>query len=324
MPATAKVNGAKTAAKFRTMAATVAKAVADRRVPRDDNTPKRNLQGMCRRIEADHLERVKIALDRLADAHEAGTVPEPLAGIKSKAELMKMLSTKTNHPSYYVVTDTREFHDTSETAVALRAFLEGAKDAKAEAERAKADLIFALENKVKFSSIPGFFPTPPAIVERLMEMAHVRPGHTALEPSAGKGDIADALKAAGAIVSTIEVSYDLCNILKAKGYEPHQGDFLATVLTTQKFDRIVMNPPFEKGADIDHVRHAYSLLASGGRLVSVMSVGPFYRSDRKSEEFREWFSMRISERIDLPEDAFKTDAFRQTGTRTVMVVIDKP
>jgi len=85
-----------------------------------------------------------------------------------------------------------------------------------------------------------------------------------------------------------------------------------------------MNPPFENSADIDHVRHAYELLSVGGRLVSVMCKGPFFRSDAKSREFREWLDGLDHEVEELPEDAFQgVEAFRQTGVQTCLVTIDK-
>ncbi len=65
-----------------------------------------------------------------------------------------------------------------------------------------------------------------------------------------------------------------------------------------------MNPPFENGQEIDHVRHAFSLLAPGGRLVSVMSEGPFFRSDSKAIAFRAWLDEVGAETESLPENAF--------------------
>lgn len=85
-----------------------------------------------------------------------------------------------------------------------------------------------------------------------------------------------------------------------------------------------MNPPFEKGAEIDHVRHAHELLSVGGRLVSVMSRGQFFRSDAKSSGFREWLGGLDHEVHELPSDAFRgVDAFRETGVETAIVVINK-
>lgn len=70
---------------------------------------------------------------------------------------------------------------------------------------------------------------------------------------------------------------------------------------------------------------AAELLAGGGRLVSVVCKGPFFRSDQKSVAFREWLDDLGAAIEQLPEDAFQgVDAFRQTGVRTRLVALDKP
>ena len=67
--------------------------------------------------------------------------------------------------------------------------------------------------------------------------------------------------------------------LEAKGYNlAGESNFLDH---EGEYDRIVMNPPFEAGQDIDHVRHAFQFLKDGGRLVSIMSPSPFFREDKK-------------------------------------------
>src|SRR5690606_30123805 len=88
-------------------------------------------------------------------------------------------------------------------------------------------------------------------------------------------------------LQAIEWNRTLSDVLSAKGHEVEYGDFLEHAGV---YDRIVMNPPFEQGADMTHIRHAYSLLAAGGRLVSVISEGPFFRSDQHSAAFREWLA----------------------------------
>ena len=97
-----------------------------------------------------------------------------------------------------------------------------------------------------------------------------------------------------------------------------RGDFLE--ITTQPFDRIVMNPPFEKLADIDHVLKAYDCLKNGGRLVSIMSPGPFFRSDRKCQAFQAWINDVGAEVTDLEPGTFKASG---TGVNAKLVVIDK-
>jgi hypothetical protein len=59
------------------------------------------------------------------------------------------------------------------------------------------------------------------------------------------------------------------------------GDFLALNGKSGPFDRVVMNPPFERGADIRHVEHARGKLMPGGRLVAIVADGPRQRESLK-------------------------------------------
>ena len=168
--------------------------------------------------------------------------------------------------------------------------------------------------------IPGYFNTPPAVVERLMSVADIRPGQRVLEPSAGAGDIADAIRAQGVTPDVVEVASSLRKILEAKRYNIVGYDFLE--YTGGPYDRIVMNPPFENAQEIDHVLHAFKLLAPGGRIVSVMSEGPFFRSDKKATAFRDFVdNYGYSEQ--LPQGSFLKSR-NSTGVNTRIVVIDKP
>lgn len=176
-------------------------------------------------------------------------------------------------------------------------------------------------------NIAGYFPTPAPLVEKLIDLAkggfpdqEDLSGLKALEPSAGGGHIADALRNAGAQVDTIEYNFSLAAILVEKGYPVVAGD---TFDHTGEYDVIVMNPPFEKGADIEHTRHAFdNQLRSGGRLVGIMSTGAFYRSDKKATEWKEWFEAQEGWEQAVPEGGFKLSD-RSTGTSTVIVVLDK-
>lgn len=186
------------------------------------------------------------------------------------------------------------------------------------------DPVRKAEQQLIGRDIPGFFPTPKPIIARMLELAEIEPGQRVLEPSAGKGDILDLLRDQhpDSEITAIEVNSILHEVLSAKGHTVQQGDFLDH---GGQYDRVIQNPPFESGADIDHVRHAYGQLVPGGCLVSVMSAGPFFRSDRKATEFREWLLQLDHEVEDLPDDAFRGhDAFRQTGVRTKLVTISKP
>jgi hypothetical protein len=190
-------------------------------------------------------------------------------------------------------------------------------------EKPKADPIKEAERALVGKKWEGYFPTPASLAERMADELDVNEGHTVLEPSAGKGSLIDAVVAAGANpanVDALEIVTDLQNILKLKGYNVVGRNFLEH---EESYDRIIMNPPFENGQDIDHVRHAYSLLKPGGRIAAIMSEGPFYRSDKKATEFRDWLESVGGSSEKLPEGSFK-DSDRSTGVATRMVIIDKP
>lgn len=168
-----------------------------------------------------------------------------------------------------------------------------------------------------------FFPTPPALVERLVEEADIEPGMRVLEPSAGKGDIADALRTAGAEVDVVELSPTLQEILRAKGHNVMASDFVEFTPPEGGYDRIVMNPPFSNGMDADHVQLAYGMLKPGGRLVAITGEGIHFRQDAKAAAFRAWLDARAGVATKLPEGSFKS-SFRPTGVATRVVIVDKP
>ena len=138
------------------------------------------------------------------------------------------------------------------------------------------DPVKVAERELIGKDLPGFFPTPRPVIDRMLELDRVESHHNVLEPSCGKGDILDALKEVypGVELHAIERNYTLSDVLSAKGHAVQFCDFLEH---QGSYDRIIMNPPFENGQDIEHVQHAYSLLAPGGRLVSVVCEGPFFR-----------------------------------------------
>ncbi len=182
----------------------------------------------------------------------------------------------------------------------------------------------AMERALVGNKLPGFFPTPKPVVERMLSQADIKHGEQVLEPSAGNGAVADAIRRqhSGASLSAVERSHTLRDILAEKGHSVVGDDFLSH---SGQYDKIVMNPPFEDGAEIDHVRHAYEQLKPGGRIVSVMSTGPFHRSDKKAAGFREWLEGVEHEHEDLPAGSFNNaDNLRTTGVSTKLVTIHKP
>ena len=190
--------------------------------------------------------------------------------------------------------------------------------AKTETNRAKALERALIGQKVGID----FFPTPKAVAADMVRMADIQPGMKVLEPSAGNGNIAEAIQAAGVSPDVVELSSSLREILEAKGFSLVGQDFMDT---TGKYDRIIMNPPFSNRLDAAHVQHAYSLLNPGGKIVAIMGEGVFFGDDAKAKQFREWLDSVGGTSEKLPKGTF-TDRtlMATTGVNSRMVEIEKP
>lgn len=166
----------------------------------------------------------------------------------------------------------------------------------------------------------GYFSTPPELAKRLVTLANIQPGMIVLEPSAGQGGLTDHLPEHCA-VSCVELLRDNVDALEAKGLHIlHHGDFLEMPTDLVRYDRVVMNPPFAKQADIDHVNHAWKFVSSGGRLVAIMSAGVLFRENRKTVDFRNL----VEQHGGMTRNP--AGSFKESGTmvETVMLYMDKP
>jgi 16S rRNA G966 N2-methylase RsmD len=174
----------------------------------------------------------------------------------------------------------------------------------------------------------GFFETPAAVVDFMFDVAE--PDGLCLEPSAGLGAIAKRLveRVGKDKIFCIEKNAKRATILEREGYNVLCWDFLTyegawsqgNDCKKELFDRVYMNPPFELGQDIEHVRHAYKFLVPGGILVAIMSEGSFIRMDSKATSFREWLKTLSYGDYQLPEGAFKSSG---TMVRTRLVMVEK-
>lgn len=169
----------------------------------------------------------------------------------------------------------------------------------------------------------GFFETPEPLARRMIDLAEIEPNMSILEPSAGKGAIIKHLKPSSKdSLFCIEKNTDRAEYLKMQGYDVRNQDFLDyDPLAELPYRRILMNPPFEEGQDVDHVRHAYNLLSiKDGRLVAIMGEHAFFAEDKKSQEFREWFKSVKGWDEKLSEGTFKSSG---TGVNARIIVIKR-
>lgn len=148
---------------------------------------------------------------------------------------------------------------------------------------AAADAIAELlaTGEVITDSDRGYYPTPEPVVEQLLELADLEPGCEVLEPSAGRGAIAEPAAARGALVDCIELDQGRAEHIRAGGYARSvtNADFLS-VKVERRYQRVIMNPPFADRQDIRHVERALRFVQPGGLVVAVMFGSLSFRTDR--------------------------------------------
>lgn len=173
------------------------------------------------------------------------------------------------------------------------------------------------------------FFTPPDLAADLAIRADIRPGMHVLEPSAGEGALVFMALRRGASVTAVERDARL--IPAVSGYEatfPGQlevvhWDFLDwhPSADTPPFDRVLMNPPFGKGAAIAHVTRAVEFLRPGGVLLAIMPPSWLTGQQRAANDFRVLLSRMGDDAYDwdpLPEGSFReADTMVSTGILTI-------
>lgn len=171
----------------------------------------------------------------------------------------------------------------------------------------------------------GAFFTPEKLAQLTVQLAQLEPGMRVLEPNAGAGAL---LLPAAEIVGienciAVELQPHLADELKSRGFKVYQSDFLAQRHwgPNMLFDRVLMNPPFARQADIDHVLHAWGMLARRGRLVAIMSAGVLFRQNQKTTQFRDLVASVGGTIEPNPSGSFKESG---TSAHTVTVVMQKP
>lgn len=190
------------------------------------------------------------------------------------------------------------------------------KPAEPDAEKFEA-LQESLKAGVQVVSANQLFPTPTDLARRMVEEAEIDRGMAVLEPSAGTGSILTALMEYpiddSVTVRAIEMNYDLSRLLSQRfeDVKNERADFLELKPREgEAYDRILMNPPFENGADIKHIMHALTFLKPGGRLVAICANGP-RQNDKLKPLADSW--------EELPAGTFEG-----TQVRSVLLVINKP
>ncbi|GHU67886.1 hypothetical protein FACS1894184_08620 [Clostridia bacterium] len=182
-------------------------------------------------------------------------------------------------------------------------------------------------------SLKGFYPTPPRLVDRMLSKVDFLYVQSALEPSAGKGDIADALSKRMAYamnrpysdkkppdLDAIEIDQNLRYILQGKGLRVVASDFL-TFRTQKHYDLIIMNPPFEHG--VTHLLKALELQEKGGAIICLLNAETLRNQHTYNRQLLSRKLTAYNAEIEYIQDAF-TLAERKTNVEIALVRVTVP
>lgn len=162
-----------------------------------------------------------------------------------------------------------------------------ANEALTEYDRAKAFYFGQQKKNSKTKAQEGtdYFATPEPVGLKMVEWADLRPGERVLEPSAGHGAIARWMPE-NAERTAIEPSSTLLPRLAMVFDGKIVDSDFESLHVNNKFDAIVMNPPFGQGGKtaIEHVAKAAMHLRERGRIVALIPTGP--AADKR---FEKWF-----------------------------------
>lgn len=164
-----------------------------------------------------------------------------------------------------------------------------------------------------------FFPTPKAVALQMLE-GYELAGKVVLEPSAGKGDLIDAAKEAGAEVIACEKNEDLRTICATKCKVLAADFFTLKAEDVSHVDIILMNPPFSNAEK--HILHAYDIAPAGCVIIALCNLNTV---KRPSYEERARLANLINENGGAWEDIgtpFKAGE-RFTGVEVAMIKFKK-
>jgi Domain of unknown function (DUF4942)/Methyltransferase small domain len=178
-----------------------------------------------------------------------------------------------------------------------------------------------------FETALQFFPSTDEVASEVFREAGIKLKMSVCDPTAGNGVLLDKVLANfeygyhGHKPKTyaIEIDQELRYILQGKGHKVIGTDFLEYA-APMKFDRIIMNPPFAKGAEM--TLKAWSHLKDGGRLVSILNaetLGNAFSGDRKALAA---LVLQYGHQKELGRAFLK--AVRRANAEVVLIVLNKP
>lgn len=177
-----------------------------------------------------------------------------------------------------------------------------------------------------------FYPTPKNIIDKMLCDLDFSMIKSILEPSAGTGNIVEALKRKEGSqtryytkvsfdIDCIEVDQNLQHILKGKGFRVVYNDFL-TYDTMKEYDLIILNPPFSNGCK--HLLKALEMQRrNAGAVVCLLNAETLKNPCTNDRLDLQRKLTEYNAKIEFIQDAF-LGAERKTAVEIALVKVQLP
>jgi hypothetical protein len=179
----------------------------------------------------------------------------------------------------------------------------------------------------------NFYPTPKHIIAKMLEGVNLS-DILILEPSAGKGNILDFIVERGLEYSTynpeahkleiqnklycIEKNPDLQNVLRGKGFNVIDSDFL-THVSERTYNLIVMNPPFDHA--VKHFLKAFEI-SNGAEIRCIFNRETIDNTCTKERELLQEIMKQHNVKPEYLGKCF-SDSERRTAVEVALIKIPK-
>lgn len=184
-------------------------------------------------------------------------------------------------------------------------------------------------NDAAGAGLLDFYPTPPALVRRMVEGLSLHLMGSILEPSGGKGDICDYLRnhiydeydyrRKLVDIDVIEINPELQHVLRGKGFRLVHDDFL-TFDTRKTYGAIIANFPFSEGDK--HLEKALDMLhRSGGVLRCLVNAETIRNPHTRLRQHLVERLSRLNAEIEFLTGEFET-AERKTSVEVALIKIE--
>ena len=183
-----------------------------------------------------------------------------------------------------------------------------------------------------FTDNKDFYPTPENLINKMLCDIDFKMIHSILEPSAGSGNIVEAIKKKEKFYSSTynKVNYDidciesdqnLQSILKGKNFRVVYNDFL-TYDTMKEYDIIIMNPPFSNGCK--HLLKALEMQQrNGGAVVCLLNAETLKNPCTNDRQYLQRKLTEYNAKVEFIQDAFM-DAERKTAVEIALIKVQLP